>query len=282
MINTRFRKIFFHRRIVLCFCLLLSFTQGCADLKAIQDFANISAESAEYTGLVDNYVSFPERQKRYQAPDRHPQLHAMAQERAKQKTALLLRHEIIHEYMEALGSLAADEIVDHSDEISELSQALQGGIGTSPEETEAFGKITGTLTKVASDKWRQGKLKQLIEQSNDPLQTIIRSLQQIVREAFGGDRQTEQATMRNYYMTLIMESNDPAGKAALQEWQEYRLAQSAKRTKGIQTYSELLTEISEGHQQLYDQRYDLNPNVLRQIRNSAEEMKELLAIINNM
>ena len=276
------RTTFWKNTILVSSCLLLGLTTGCADLKAIQDFASISAESAEYTQLVDNYLTFPDRQKRYQASNRHQQLDQMARARAEQKKALLLRHEMIEEYMEALGRLAADEIVDHTEEISKLSQAVQEGVGTGPEETKAFGKMASLLTKVASNKWRQGKLQTLIEESNAPLQVVLGTLQKIVNEGFRGDGQTEQAALRNYYTTIIMESNDPAGKAALKEWQELRIAQSSERMEGIQTYSQLLQEISKGHQQLYDQRNDLNPQVLRQLQKSVEEMRELLALVKTI
>jgi hypothetical protein len=135
------RLSFMKLKLVLSGLLLLGLTQGCVDLKAIQDFSNISAESTEYTVLVDNYVNFPNRQKRYQPQDHHPQLDTMAQERLARKTELLLRHHVIEEYMEALGGLAADEIVDQSEELSQLTTTLQSQAGTSPAETDAFGKI---------------------------------------------------------------------------------------------------------------------------------------------
>jgi len=146
--------------------LLLGLTQGCMDLKAIQGFANISAESAEYTTLVDNYLDFPNRQKRYQPENQHARLDAMAQDRMTRKTKLLLRHEIIEEYMEALGELAADGIVDQTKELSQLTTALQTQAGTSPKETDAFEKIAGVLTKVVRDGWRKRQLQELIKPSN--------------------------------------------------------------------------------------------------------------------
>ena len=263
--------------------LLLGLTQGCVDLKAIQDFANISAESAEHTALVDNYVEFPNRQKRYQPADRHAQLDAMAQDRMTQKAELLLRHDIIEEYMEALGKLAADEIVDQSEELSQLTTNLQNQAGTNPAETEAFGKIAGILTKALSDGWRKRQLQELIEQSNDPLQIIVKSLKHIVVDGFGGDDQNEQFAIQSYYQTKIAQSNDPAGIAALEEWQELRVAALADHTQAIQTYAALLDEISEGHQKLFDARKDLGTEqVLQQMQQSVKELKDLLDTIKKI
>jgi hypothetical protein len=251
--------------------LLLGLTQGCVDLKAIQDFANISAESAEYTALVDNYVEFPNRQKRYQPADRHAQLDAMAQDRMTQKAELLLRQGIIEEYMETLGKLAADEIVDQSEELSQLTANLQNQAGTNPAETEAFGKIAGILTKAVSDGWRKRQLQELIEQSNDPLQIILKSLKHIVVDGFGGDDQNEQFAIQSYYQTKIAQSNDPA------------VAALADHTHTIQTYAALLGEISEGHQKLFDARKDLGTEqVLQQIQQSVKELKDLLDTIKKI
>jgi hypothetical protein len=263
--------------------LLLGLTQGCVDLKAVQDFANISAESAEYTTLVDNYVDFPNRQKRYQSEDRHAQLEAMAQERLSQKTELLLRHHVIEEYMEALGKLAADEIVDQSEELSQLTTKLQSQAGTSPAETEAFGKIAGVLTNAIGNKWRKRQIQELIERSNGPLQIILKSLKQIVVEGFGGDDQNEQFAIQSYYRTKIAQSNDPAGIAALIEWQERREKNLADHTQSIQAYSAILGKISEGHQKLYDERNDLaKAQLIKQIKKSVKELKDILDSIKKI
>jgi hypothetical protein len=271
-------------RILLSAFLLLAFTQGCStNLKAIQDFANLSAESAEYTTLVDEYLEFPNRQKRYQPTSRHASLDTMAQERATQKTALLLRQSIVETYMHSLGRLGADEIVDNTEELGNLSAALQQQAGTNPEETEAYKKIAGILTKVASDRWRQRQLRDLIEQSNPPIQRILEALKQIVSDGFGGDLQTEQAAIQNYYSTLIMESNDPAGKAALAEWKELRISQVQDRSQAVQTYRTILDNISDGHQQLFDRRDALDSKqVLQQVAQSVKDLRTLLDTIKKL
>jgi len=271
-------------KILLSAIALLAFTQGCAtNLKAIQDFANLSAESAEYTALVDEYVEFPNRQKRYQPPSRHARLEAMAQDRATQQSALLLRQRIVETYMNSLGRLAADEIVDNTEELGTLSAALQNQAGTNPQETEAYEQMAGILTRVAIDRWRQRQLQYLIEQANPPIQRILGSLQHIVSDGFGGDLQTEEAALQNYYTTLIMESNDPAGKAALAEWKELRTSQVQERAQAVQTYRTVLDKISEGHQQLFDGRHQLDSKqVLEQVKHAVKDLQSLLDAIKKL
>ena len=277
-------SVFFMKlKFLLSIFLLLGLSQGCADLKAIQDFANISAESAEYTTLVNNYLDFPNRQKRYPPADRHAQLDTMTQQRMARKSELLLRHEVIEEYMEAMGKLAADEIVDQSKEFSQLTTALKNHAGASPGETEAFGKVAGILTKLVSDGWRQRQLQSLIKQSNAPIQQILKSLKQIVSDGFGGDLQNEGFAIQNYYRTLIAQSNDPAAKAALGEWQEVRVATLADHSQALHAYATLLDKIAEGHQKLYDERKNLaKKQLLEQIQQSTKELKDLLDTIKKI
>ncbi len=263
---------------------LLAFTQGCTtNLKPIQDFANLSAESAQYTTLVDEYLDFPQRQKRYQPPSRHAKLDAMAQDRATQKTDLLLRQSLIETYMKSLGRLAADEVVDNTEELAQLSTTLESQTPTSPQEAEAFKKIAGIVTTVAVKRWRQDQLQDLIKQANAPIQQLLESLHRIVSDGFGGDLQTEEAAIQNYYMTLTMESQDPAGKAALAEWKELRMSQVHKRSEAVQIYGTVLDRISEGHQRLFDQRQNLTKKeVLHQVGNSVKDLRSLLKTFKNL
>ncbi|MDH3505180.1 MAG: hypothetical protein OEZ41_04825 [Nitrospirota bacterium] len=273
-----------HALRILSTMVLLAFTQGCTtNLKAIQDFANLSAESAQYTTLVDEYLEFPNRQKRYQPPSRYANLDAMAQDRATQKTSLLLRQSILETYMESLGRLAADEVVDNTEELGKLSSALEAQAATNPKEAEAYKKIAGMVTTVAVKRWRQRQLQDLIEQSNAPIQLILGSLQRIVSDGFGGDHQTEEAAIQNYYMTLTMESQDPAGKAALAEWKEFRMSQVHERSEAVQTYVKVLANISDGHQRLFDQRQNLSKKeVLQQVGDSVKDLRTLLETIKKL
>lgn len=270
--------------IILNAVVLFAFTQGCTtNLKPIQDFANLSAESAQYRTLVDEYLDFPNRQKRYQPPSRHANLDVMAQDRVTQKASLLLRQSIIETYMKSLGRLAADEIVDNTEELAQLSAALESQTPTNPQEAEAFKKIAGMVTTVAVKRWRQDQLQNLIEQANPPIQQVLESLRRIVSDGFGGDLQTEEAAIQNYYMTLTMESQDPAGKAALAEWKDFRISQVHERSEAVQIYGNLLDHISDGHQRLFDQRQNLTKEeVLQQVGESVKDIRSLLETIKKL
>lgn len=260
--------------------IVLVLTQGCANLSAIREFANISTESAQYTRLVDDYVEWPTSQKRYQPPDQHVLLDRIARDRAAQRERLLLYHTLIEEYMDALGRLAADEVVVYDKELDALGNAIEEKKFADAKEAGAFAAIAKVLVKGATDRWRQKQLKELIATSNESFQVVVSSLRVIVEKGFAGDLLDEKAGIQSHYRTLIRDSRDKAGIAALEEWRDLHLAGVDTRAKVIESYAKILTKIGEGHQKLYDGRNDLSKELL--IRDMNRYSKDLKLLFNTI
>ena len=240
--------------VLLILFLLATFFCGCANLSAIREFADISSKTAEYTKLVDDYVESPSRQKKYQPPNQHSELDKITKKRSEQKAGLFLRYSLIEEYMDALGQLAADEVVTYDKEVDSLSAAAKGGKFVDDKESKAFSAVGKLLVTAVTNSWRQKKLKQLIKESNEPLQIVIDSLKQIVNQGFAGDLEIEKTAITKYYRAIIADSHDKAGIAALEEWKGKKLSTIISRDNAIKTYSKALNKISKGHQKLYDNK----------------------------
>jgi len=256
---------------------------GCADLSAIQEFASISARSAEYTGLVDQYVGSPARQKRFQPPDQQEQLDQTTRLRAAQRERLLLRLRVVAEYMNALGQLAADDVVDFDKGIGELKEAVVENKFAGEKDAGAFSSVSNVLVRVCTDGWRKKELKNLIAESNGPFQEIVGALQIIVQQDFPRDIANEEEAMTKYYQTLIHSSSDRAGIAALAEWEETRMAEAAARARSDSCYSQVLSKISSGHQQLFEKRDDLgSQELVRQLTQYASELRNLFNSIKSL
>lgn len=248
--------------------LVLLLAAGCTDLGAIREFADVSARSAAYTGLVDNYAGFPERQKKYAPPAEDARLDGIAAERALQREVLLRRHAVIADYLDALGQLASDQPVSHGGETSPASDDA---------DAASFTDIDQILFKAATDGWRRDQLEELIGEANPHFQTAVGALQKIVREGFGGDAEDETVAARKYYDTVLRQATDPAGIAALEEWRDTRLSEIDKRHQVIDGYADLLGKIADGHQKLYDRRGDLAADdLLAQMRRYARDLELLL------
>lgn len=263
--------------------IILILAQGCANLSAIQEFASISAESAEHTKLVTNYVESPSRLKRYQSPSRHDRLDRDAAARAAQRERLLLRQTLIVEYMNALGRLATDEAVTKGKELGDLRNAVKEAKFADAKEADAFSAIANVAVKGATDWWRQKQLKELITTSNEPFQIVVKSLRDIVEKDFSGDPLREKEAIRQYCSDLVLQSSDKAGIAALREWCDLRLAEIDTREEAIKAYAKILEKISLGHRQLYEGRNDLSQKqLLQEIRGYAKELRTTFAAMRNL
>lgn len=263
--------------------IILVLTQGCANLSAVREFANISTESAQYTRLVDDYAQSPIRQKQYRPAREHEGLERINRERTALQERLLLRHSLIEEYMDTLGRLAADEVVVYNKELDALGNAVKEKKFVDAKEADAFAAIAKVLVKGATDRWRQKQLKELIAISNGPFQVVVESLRIVVENGFRGDLLNEKAAIQSYYGTLILDSRDKAGIAALEEWRNLRLAALETRAKAIESYAKILRTISEGHQKLYDGRNDLSRELLvRDMSRYSRDLKRLFNTIRNL
>lgn len=262
---------------------VLALAAGCANLTAIREFANISTESAQYTKLVDDYVQSPIRQKQYRPLREHEALDRIKTERAALQERLLLRHGLIEEYMDALGRLAADEAVVYDKELDALGSAVKEKKFVEAKEADAFATIAKVLVKGVTDRWRQKQLKELIATSNGPFQAVVESLRIVVESGFRGDLLNEKVAIQSYYRTLILESGDKAGIAALEEWRDLRLSAVEVRAKAIESYAKILKKIAEGHQKLYDGRNDLSKELLlRDMSRYSKDLKLLFNTIRNL
>jgi len=262
---------------------LLVLGVGCTSLAPITEFADISAQSAAYTGLVTQYVQFPERQKRFQPSSQHARLEQMSRERAAHKERLLLRQALIEEYMDALGQLAADEPVKYDKEIDALGKAVAHNKFAGEKDAGAFGSVSKILFRAVADGWRRRKLRELIGESNSPFQEVVGALKRIVDQGFAGDTENEEIAIRNYYQPIILSAKDKAGIAALEEWRDARLAEVRVWRHAITDYSEVLSKIASGHQKLYDKRDDLdNIDLLQQMSRYTKDLRKLFNTLKNL
>jgi hypothetical protein len=258
-------------------------TSGCANLSAIREFAATSSDAAQYSRLVSAYVEAPARQKRYAPAAAAADLDRRSTERKAQQERLLLRHKLVQEYMDTLGALAADELTGYDKDIDALGGAVRNAKLADPDEAKAFASVSKLLVTAATDRWRQRKLVSLIEEANAPFQTVMASLLTIVETGFTTDVSIERVALQRYYGTLERESKDPAGIAALAEWQQVREAQLADQDTAIRNYVVVLKTIAAGHQKLYDARHELSRvEVQAEIGRYTKRLKEAFNAIRHI
>ncbi|HEX6775062.1 MAG TPA: hypothetical protein VF238_04395 [Methylomirabilota bacterium] len=253
---------------------------GCVSLGAVRDFASTSSDAVQYSHLVSAYAGTPARLKRYEPQSQWPVLDRQTTEREAQRERLLLRQKLIQEYMDALGQLAADDLVSYDlvsddNQLDVLGNAVKNAKFDDQSEAAAFSAVSKLLVGAVTDRWRRGKVVSLIEQTEAPFQVVMGAMITIVGTDFGSDVANERVALDKYYGTLQREGKDPAGLAALAEWREMREAQLRDRDSAIASYTTVLKTIAAGHHKLYESRHELSkPEIKAEIHRYTRRLKE--------
>jgi hypothetical protein len=270
-------------RLLAVACLALLASACTTNLTSVRDFAATSFDAAQYSQLVVAYVETPARLKRYEPQSQWPELDRQASERQAQRQQLLLRHKLVQDYMSALGQLAADGLPIYDNELDALGKAVQDAKFADQGEAAAFAAVSKLLVTAVTDRWRQGKLETLIEQSNAPFQVVVGAMVKVVEQGFSGDAAIERIALDKYYTTLQREGRDAAGLAALAEWREFRTNQLATHDADIRNYVIVLKTIGQGHQKLYETRNQLSkPEVEADIQRYANRLKEAFNAVKGL
>jgi len=268
-------------RFIAAFWLALA-ASGCANLGAIRDFASTSSDAAQYNQLVGAYVDTPTRMMRYEPESQRPVLTRQAAERKAQQEQLLLRQRLIQAYMDALGQLAADGLPTYDKQLDGLGRALQAAKFADQNEAKALAAVSKLLATAVTDRWRQGKLVTLIEETDAPFQVVVAALVVIVETGFGGDVANEREALNKYYTELQRTSRDPAGLAALAEWREMREGKIRDHESAIRNYVVVLKTIAQGHHKLYESRHELSKVEVRaEIHEYTGRLKEAVNAIRS-
>ncbi len=284
-----------------CLCVVV-LTVSCTNLTAVQEWSKTSLEASQFNGIVTTYAETPVRLKRYDAfhfkqykrpTEEQKRLFALRQsvyaanaiERRNQAEALNTILSVVSDYMRALATLSADGTVDYSKnittlntEIMNLNAKLAAGKGISKRTLGAVGSIAQTLMKP----YQAMRVKNSIEQANEPLQIILAGeLRQIVATDFQDDLNTERDALDLYYGALLVDGHPSvAAQDAVTEWRELRQEQNNARLNAVRAYLTVLDTLSKGHQQLYDHRNNLNDKkLIKNLYASVLDLRKQITIL---
>ncbi|MFH0771540.1 MAG: hypothetical protein V1933_02850 [Candidatus Omnitrophota bacterium] len=267
---------------------------GCADLKSIRDFSDISSESAIYTAFAGDYVKSLERQKGYQScAEEKEKLDKIIERRKAQLSGLLAIHKEVSDYMSALGQLASDEIISYDKSLDEMHKKMEkikdenGKPIFEKKDMDAFGALSKLLAKAATDAYRQNKLKEIIGLANNDFQELITALKKCVEGGYIESLKNEEEAVKKYYGKILKTAeNNPPQDAAIEllrdRFVEKKDAVDAK-INAAESYVKILDKIGKGHQLLYDDRNDISSRLLlsnikgysKDISNLYKSVKEI-------
>src|SRR5262249_41518307 len=135
--------------------------------------------------VSDDYVASLERQKRYGQTGSAVSDSAIAT-RKKQALRIRERQEALKLYAQALGALAADDLIDYDKQIDALNKSLVDGKFATSAETTGYAAAAKLISSVATDIYRRKKLEALITTYNAPVQKLCRGLEDYVTQYQNG------------------------------------------------------------------------------------------------
>jgi len=273
------------------FAILLFFMSSCTNLGHIKQFAQTSTETATFNQLVDDYVRYSDRVIRYQSKSQKEHFEKEKQQRENQKAGLIALHQTMTNYMTALGALAEDKVVTYDAELDSLAKTLENSKFVKAESVQASGSISKILFKAYTGHWRKDKLKETIVSSNSDFQKLTKGLKFIVEEGFMNSLNIEMTSADKAFQKGMVDfkhrteekQTPPAIALLLEEWKYKKQNSIETKKKMIAHYAKVLDKVSEGHQNLYDNRDDLSrKELIEELKKHGKDLKKIYKSIKSL
>jgi len=260
---------------------------ACTNLAAVREFAKTSAATADFAQVVRDYQASPHRQLVYQPEDKAAQLRELAEGRKQEARRLLDCQQIVVDYMNALGDLAADDLVSVDSEIDGLTKALEDAkvIGkadsnVSKETATAAAAIAKILTRAVLNGWRQGQVCEIVSEVDPHLQEALAGLTAVLDQDLRGSLENERTAIEKRFNTWSASARangdedgaPPISRVLLAE----RVLVIERMEQQLDRYLEVLAKIAAGHRDLVENRKSLTAKaVIAAIKEHSKDLQTL-------
>lgn len=232
---------------------------GCTSMEAVRDFSKLAEDStASFPAIAVDVQESCQRRAEYE-PIR-PDCGTFE----KSKQAMLNTHWILIDYMNALGTLAADGIVVYRQQLGEFAEAVEEAGAFEPAQVAAVNGLANTLATAATSGYQRRQVREVIDENNQNVQQVIGALKITVNKDYRRTLNLEREAIDSYYGDAIEDSRrkEPLAVLIAEEVKEEKIARVEQKEAVIDDYLQVLDKISQGHQALFDHREDLSSREL--------------------
>jgi len=261
-------------RIVLVLACLLA--AGCTDPPAVKRFAAASASAGDrFPEISKDIKESCARREEYRLVGRwDADLDSLERVTAgtcapygRTVSRLNKSHAVLMEYIKALGSLSAGELVSYDKALGDFGDALGDIAPDEAKHIAAAEGISSVLAEAAAGKWRRKELGTAIGNANADVQTLAGALCESIEKDYARLLDAESEAARKFYMSVIREhrADEPLTAILLYDrWIGEKKKIDARR-ETARGYVKVLKKIARGHQDLYDHRDDLTSKDVRKL-----------------
>ncbi|KUG24649.1 hypothetical protein ASZ90_005523 [hydrocarbon metagenome] len=263
------------------FLLLLIFlTAGCANLKAVRDYASESAKLSAYTELTTRFRDTYEREQPYLFGEAE----RLAKENDKRRKAayedLIKIHQRVSLYMQTLASLAGENAFDLSKEIDSLAGGIKAypDFGINSKQVDAVAGIATVVAQWITSAYQESAVRDMVKEGNEPIQTTLQGMEALVR-CFRKTNENERKTVLGFFEVEIPFADSPKDKLLNVLARAHAQSKTAEYKQVELKYDEAekgIKSIADGHRKLFENIDKLsNEEVKSLIGNFAKDIKTI-------
>ncbi len=269
----------------LFFMLLL---HGCVNLEAVRDFSKQSAALTSASDALDYRLAWPERRKEYDdiakslppkggEPASGPTLLPTKLDETQEK-AIKSVHIALATYMEKLGELADDKIIDVSSQVDGLVKNLDDLPDADDDRKKtnaAYGAIL-KLLKLPLDAYRQAKVKDLIIENDESvlqltslLSAQTKNISMSIESERGNVLLWLKETDRKYPQKASFMYEVQKRSAKLEIEEKYK-----GKAEAVNLYSAALTKIGKTHHDMAEKLKTYDKDGFKLLESNLKSAKE--------
>jgi hypothetical protein len=252
---------------------------GCSNLQEVREYAKESAKLSEYTELTTRFRDTYERE--------HPYLHASQIAKAQQDNQirkevyddLLKVNQTVSVYMQTLATVAGEDAFDLSKELDSLAGGIKSNpdIGLKSEHVDAISSMAKVVTKWATSSYQNKAVKELIKESDSPLQMTLEGMSALVSN-YKKTHENERQHVVGFLETeiLLNESKHQLLAALAKERKQLKLAEYNSIQGKYEKAEKGIRSVAEGHRKLAENIDTLSKDTIKSaMKGFANDIKSI-------
>ncbi len=266
--------------------------QSCVNLQHVQDYTNSSIKTlSAYESIDYSFTKHCTDRCLFDAVRRNiivRENDCNCQLYIKADSVTFLMYNALNAYFGALGNLADDKVTSYN--FAPLQTALTESyipvsgkmIEITKDQVLSYSKIGSILLKATTDAYRKKKIRDFIDEGNEPVKILLAAFQKILSENLSGVLNFKKERLYAFYFEIVLDSTSSIyeRRNATLEFYE-KTAEVNSKQKQLEDLAKCLQKVAEGHDKLT--KSNLSVTELKEtITPITTDIQALLSEINKL